>query len=181
MTIKFVFNKVFQLQWIALLVGASCSAQTFTNYAFNTAGNLIASGKNNYEWSVGESTAITTMLNDRVMLTNGLLQYSVDNQPQITTVPSFLPNEVKVGPNPITNVVEVNILHAEKGKHLVELLDNKGNQIRGVQINYSGMGAYQKWDIGGLPAGQYFINVRQAHAVNGRMVKQGTYQIVKTN
>ena len=61
------------------------------------------------------------------------------------------------------------------------LLDNKGNKIKGVQINYSGMGTYQKWDIDGLPAGQYFINVRQAHAVNGRMVKQGTYQIVKTN
>lgn len=169
------------MQWVALLIGMNCSAQIFTNYAFNTAGNLVSSGNNNYEWSVGESTAISTMLNDRLMLTNGLLQYCVENQPQINTVPSFLPNEVKVGPNPITNMVEVNILHAEKGMHLVELLDNKGNQIKGVQINYSGMGAYQKWDIGGLPAGQYFINVRQTHAVNGKLVKQGAYQIVKTN
>jgi hypothetical protein len=169
------------MQWVALLIGMNCSAQIFTNYAFNTAGNLVSSGNNNYEWSVGESTAISTMLNDRLMLTNGLLQYCVENQPQVNNVPSFLPNEVKVGPNPITNMVEVNILHAEKGMHLVELLDNKGNQIRGVQINYSGMGAYQKWDIGGLPAGQYFINVRQTHAVNGKLVKQGAYQIVKTN
>jgi hypothetical protein len=178
---NFVYNKIFQLQLIALLIGASCSAQTFTNHAFNTAGNQISIGKNNYEWSVGESSAITTMLNDRLMLTNGLLQYSVQNQPQITTVPSFLPNEVKVGPNPITTVVEVNILHAEKGKHSVELLDNKGNKIKGVQINYSGMGAYQKWDIDGLPAGQYFINIQQMHPVNGKLVKHGAYQIVKSN
>jgi hypothetical protein len=181
LNIKSVFNKIFQLQLVALLIGASCSAQTFTNHAFNSAGNQISSGKNNYEWSVGESTAVNTMLNNQLMLTNGLLQYSVQNQPQITTVPSFLPNEVKVGPNPITTVVEVNILHAEKGKHTVELLDNKGNKIKGVQINYSGMGAYQKWDIDGLPAGQYFINIQQMHAVNGKLVKQGAYQIIKSN
>lgn len=169
------------MQLIALLIGASCSAQILTNHAFNTAGNQLSSGKNNYEWSVGESTAVTTMLNNQLMLTNGLLQYSVQNQPQITSVPSFLPNEVKVGPNPITTIVEVNILHAEKGKHTVELLDNKGNKIKGVQINYSGMGAYQKWDISGLTSGQYIINVLLRHPVNGKLVKQGAYQIVKVN
>lgn len=181
MNIKFFFNKTFLLQTVALLIGFSCSAQILTNHAFNTAGNQLSSGKNNYEWSVGESTAITTMLNDRLMLTNGLLQYSVQNQPQINTLPSFLPNEVKVGPNPITNIVEVNVLPAEKGSLLIELLNNKGIQIKVVQINYSGMGAYQKWDIGGLTAGQYYINVLLKHPVNGKLVKQGGYQIVKAN
>ena len=169
------------MQLIALMIGFSCSAQILTNHAFNTAGNQLSSGKNNYEWSVGESTAITTMLNDRLMLTNGLLQYGVQNQPQISTVSSFSPNEVKVGPNPITNIVEVNILHAEKGLLLIELLNNKGNQIKVVQINYSGMGAYQKWDIGGLTSGQYIINVLLRHPVNGKLVRQGAFHIVKVN
>mgnify|MGYP000267934581 CR=1 FL=1 len=28
---------------------------------------------------------------------------------------------------------------------------------------------------------KHFINIQQTHAVNGRLVKQGAYQIVKTN
>jgi hypothetical protein len=175
------FNKKNYVLLISFFFVAASYAQTTTPYAVNSAGNLASIVKYNFEWSVGEATVITTMTNSKLMFTNGLLQYNVENQPQTNIVPSFLPNEVKVGPNPMTDVVEINILHAEKGKHLIELFDNKGNQIRGVQIDYSGMGAYQKWNIGGLPAGQYFINVRQTHWVNGRLVKKGAYQIVKVN
>jgi len=178
---KRIFNQKIQILLVGLLFGMTCSAQTIATYAVNSAGNLASIVKYNFEWSVGESTVITTMTNSKLMFTNGLLQYYVENQPQTNVVPSFLPNEVKVGPNPITDVVEINILHGEKGKVLIELLDNKGNKIKAIQINYSGMGAYQKWDIVGLPAGQYFINVRQTHAVNGKLVKKGAYQIVKLN
>ena len=176
-----ILNKKFFLQFIALLLGIACSAQTMAPYALNTAGSLVSNGKYSYEWSLGESTVITTMTNSTLMFTNGLLQYSVENQQEANIIPSFLPNEVKVGPNPLTSFLEVNILHANKGRHLIELLDNRGNQIKAAQLDYSGMGANQKWNIGGLPAGQYFINIRQTHSVNGRLVKKGVYQVVKIN
>ena len=181
MTIKFFFKKVFQLQLIALLVGASCSAQTFTNYAFNTAGNLITSGKNKYEWSVGESAAITTIGNSNLIVTNGLLQYNVENQTEINLAPSFLTNEIRMYPNPIKNELYINILHASKGNDMIELLDEKGTKLKEKIVVYNGMGALEIWNLAGLKAGQYFVNIRHTHPVTGRLIKKGAYKILKIN
>jgi len=178
---KRLSQKRIYLQFIALLFGMTCSAQTISTYAVNSAGNLISSGKYNYEWSVGESTVITTMNNSNLMFTNGFLQYNVQNQPSSSLIPTFLPDEVKVGPNPTINTVEINILQADKGKIQIELMDNRGNKIKVTQLDYVGLGAFEKWNLGGLPAGQYLINIRQTHAVNGRLIKNGAYQIVKVN
>jgi hypothetical protein len=178
---KRLLQKKIYLQLVALFFGMTCSAQTISTYAVNSAGNQISSGKYNYEWSVGESTIITTMNNSNLMFTNGFLQYNVQNQPASNLVPTFLPDEIKVGPNPTINMVEINILHAEKGKIQIELMDNRGNKIKVTQLDYVGLGAFEKWNLGGLPAGQYLINIRQTHAVNGRLIKNGAYQIVKVN
>lgn len=180
-TTKSLLQKKIYLQFLALLFGMTCSAQTISTYAVNSAGNLISSGKYNYEWSVGESTVITTMNNSNLMFTNGFLQYNVQNQPASSLVPTFLPEEIKVGPNPTINLVEINILHADKGKIQIELMDNKGNKIKVTQLDYVGLGAFEKWNLGGLPAGQYLINIRQRDPVHGRLLKKGAYQIVKVN
>jgi hypothetical protein len=178
---KRLLKKKIYLQLVALFFGMTCSAQTISTYAVNSAGNLISSGKYTYEWSVGESTVISTMSNSNLMFTNGFLQYNVQNQPASNLVPTFLPDEIKVGPNPTTNIVEINILHATKGKIQIELLDNWGNKIKAMQLDYVGLGVYEKWNVSGLPAGQYLINVRQTHPVHGRPIKKGAYQIVKVN
>jgi hypothetical protein len=43
------------------------------------------------------------------------------------------------------------------------------------------MGAIEKWNLSGLTAGQYFLNIRQMHPVNGRLVKKRAYKILKVN
>ena len=58
---------------------------------------------------------------------------------------------------------------------------NWGNKIKAMQLDYVGLGVYEKWNVSGLPAGQYLINVRQTHPVHGRPIKKGAYQIVKVN
>jgi hypothetical protein len=92
-----------------------------------------------------------------------------------------LSNEIRVYPNPVKNILDINILHANKGKHQIELLDAKGIKIKEVQLVYNGMGALEKWNLSGLPTGQYILNIRQMHSVNGRLVKKGAYKILKVN
>jgi hypothetical protein len=147
----------------------------------NVAGNSSTVGNYALEWSVGESAAITTMNNSNLLVTNGLLQYNVENQPEVNLIASFLPGEIRVYPNPVKNILHINILHANKGKHQIELLDVIGDKLKQVQLYYNGMGALESWNLSGLPAGQYILNIRQTHPVTGRLVKKGAYKILKIN
>jgi Secretion system C-terminal sorting domain len=147
----------------------------------NVAGQSSTVGNYALEWSVGESAAITTMNNNNLLVTNGLLQYNVENQPEVNLIASFLPGEIRIYPNPVKNILHINILHANKGKHQIELLDVIGAKLKQVQLYYNGMGALESWNLGGLPAGQYILNIRQTHPVTGRLVKKGAYKILKIN
>ena len=135
-----------------------------------------------FEWSVGESAAITTMGEANLMVTNGLLQYRPQMQTSATSlVASFTAYDIRVYPNPVKNNLSIDILHANNGKLQIALLDSKGTTIKTVQLDYNGMGAQEKWNLSGLAAGQYMVNIRQISPVTGRLVKKGAYKILKVN
>jgi hypothetical protein len=159
----------------------ACLAQLASPGTVNVSGESASFDKYRFEWSLGESVAITTMENSNLLVTNGFLQFNVQNQPAANLVKSFLSDEIRVYPNPVKNILEINILHANKGKHQIELLDAKGGKIKEVQLVYDGMGALEKWNLSGLPTGQYILNIRQMHPVNGRVVKKRAYKILKVN
>lgn len=176
------FKNFFCLQSISLLIGLVSSAQIKAPYAINIAGNQVTKGNYSIEWSVGESAATNIMDNsDLYLFTNGLLQYSVQNQTEKNLVPSFLTNEVVVYPNPVRNELHINILHASKGNDQLELLDEKGVKLKEKIVVYNGMGALENWNLSGLKAGQYFLNIRHTHPVTGRLIKKGAYKILKIN
>jgi hypothetical protein len=165
-----------------LLISLFSSAQSNYPYTVNVAGNQVTKGNYNIEWSVGESAAINTMdKSSLIVVTNGLLQYNVENQPETNLVPSFLSNEVRVYPNPVKNELYINILHASKGNDQIELLDAKGVKLKEKVVIYNGMGALENWNLSGLKAGQYFLNVRHTHPVTGKLIKKGAYKILKVN
>jgi hypothetical protein len=179
--LDYFFNKK-SLPLILLLFFVTAStAQTTAPYAVNIAGNQASVGNFNLEWSVGESAAITTMGNSNLIVTNGLLQNNVENQSESNKIGIFLPNEIKVYPNPVKNILDINILHANKGKHLIELFDAKGVKIKAVQLVYNGLGALESWNLSSLSAGQYILNIRQMHPTNGKQMKNGVFKILKIN
>jgi hypothetical protein len=81
----------------------------------------------------------------------------------------------------VKNILCINILHANKGKHQIELLDAKGNKIKQQQLIYNGMGALEKWNLSGLSTGLYILNIRQTDAVTGKLKKKGAFKITKVN
>lgn len=177
-----LINQKAELLFIFLLLNISCFAQINSPYAVNIAGNQVTNGNYAIEWSVGESAATNIMDNsDRYVFTNGLLQYSVQNQTETNLATSFLNNEIRVYPNPVKNELFINILHASKGNDLIELLDVKGTKLKEKIVVYSGMGALEIWNLAGLKAGPYFVNIRHTHPVTGILIKKGTYKILKIN
>ena len=182
MQLRKIFSTPFLLLFLASIVSFEIStAQIAYPYTVNIAGNQVTTGNYSIVWSVGESAAITTMGNSNLLVTNGLLQYNVENQPEMNMVASFLSNEVRVYPNPVKNELYINILHASKGNDQIELLDEKGTKLMEKIVVYNGMGALENWNLSGLKAGQYFLNIRHTHPVTGRLVKKGAYKILKVN
>jgi hypothetical protein len=173
----------FLLLFIAsIFCGSAATAQLSAPYAINIAGNQVTKGNYSVEWSVGESAAVNIMDNsDRYLFTNGLLQFSVQNQTENNLVASFLTNEIRMYPNPVKNELYINILHASKGNDMIELLDEKGVKLKEKIVVYNGMGALEIWNLAGLKAGQYFVNIRHTHPVTGRLIKKGAFKILKVN
>lgn len=159
----------------------ACFSQSMSPGTVNVSGETASFDNYRFEWSLGESAAITTMSNSNLLVTNGFLQFNVQNQPEANLVKSFLPDEIRVYPNPVKNILDINILHANKGKHQIELLDANGLKIKELQLNYNGMGALESWNLSGLPTGQYFLNIRQTDAVTGKLMKKGAFKIMKVN
>jgi hypothetical protein len=179
---KIFSTQFFLLFFISIFCGGAATAQLSTPYAINIAGNQVTKGNYSVEWSVGESAAINIMDNsDLYLFTNGLLQYSVQNQTENNLVASFLTNEIRMYPNPIKNELYINILHASKGNDMIELLDEKGVKLKEKIVVYNGMGALEIWNLAGLKAGQYFVNIRHTHPVTGRLIKKGAFKILKVN
>jgi hypothetical protein len=165
-----------------LLIGSLSSAQSLYPYTVNSAGNQVAINKYSIEWSVGESSAVDIMdNNDQYLFTNGFLQYNVENQKADNLIPSFLSNEIRLYPNPVRNELSINLLHASKGNHQIELLDAKGSKLKEIQIKYNGMGALENWNLSGLKAGHYFLNIRHTDGVTGKLKKNGVFKILKVN
>jgi len=180
--IKLIFLIIFS-QFTQLVLGQ----KIFTS-AINTTGESKKLSQQDprfagftFEWNVGESAAVTSMQTDDLLFTNGLLQYRFEQLLENSLVATFLADEVKVAPNPVKDLVEINILHGLKGKLVIELIDNKGNKLKQVQLQYNGTGLFEKWNLSGLTAGQYFISIRQLHPVTGRITKSISYPIVKMN
>jgi hypothetical protein len=187
-------NLVFRLflKLFFLFIFSPCTQQVLGQKIFTSTINTTGETKKlsqldprfagfTFEWNVGESAAVTSMQNDQLLFTNGLLQYRFEQQLENSRVATFLADEVKVGPNPLKDIVEINMLHGLKGKLIIELVDNKGNKLKNVQLQYNGTGLFEKWNLSGLTAGQYFISINQLDPITGRVVKSGAYQIVKMN
>lgn len=187
-------NLVFRLflKLLFLFIFSPCTQQVLGQKIFTSTINTTGEAKKlsqldprfagfSFEWNVGESAAVNTMEKDQLLFTNGLLQYRFEQLLENSLAASFLPDELKVGPNPVKDIVEINILHGLKGRLIIELVDNKGNKLKEVQLQYNGTGLFEKWNLSGLIAGQYFISIRQLHPITGRVIKSISYPIVKMN
>jgi hypothetical protein len=164
-----------------LLFSLFSTAQSIYPSTVNATGQSSSFGNFRFEWSVGESAAINTMSSSNLLVTNGLLQYYVENQPDHNIIANWLPSEVTVYPNPVRNILEINILHSIVGKEKIELFDIKGGKLMEKQFEYTGMGVLEKLNLSGLTAGQYILSIQQISPITGRVFKKGTYKILKIN
>jgi hypothetical protein len=163
-----------------LLAGSIVTGQNISAAIENCAGKTSAVGDFSLAWSVGESSVITTMENSHLILTNGLLQQYSKINSDFNVVGNFLLNDVTIYPNPVKSILNINMLHPDNGNYQLELLDIIGQKVKEVKFDNSGMIITEKWNLSGLPAGSYILNIRLINQT-GELMKKGAYKIFKLN
>ncbi len=175
-------------------------AQTISPFIVNAAGKSAVFSNYRFEWSVGESMAINTMYNNDMIVTNGLLQDYIENQEiinvitswnrpvdiipslnqsSINIISSWLPDEVKIFPNPVISVLEVSIINKRIGPNQLQLFDMNGKKIMEKKFESNGFGSFEKLDLSGLPPGLYVLSIQEISLVTGKVLKSGAFKIIK--
>lgn len=170
-----------------LFCKVAASQSLFTS-TLNTSGNYKKLSQNDlrfpnysFEWSVGESAIISTNRSSNFLVTHGLLQGYLLNDPQVPSNGFWYPDEIKLYPNPIINDFTVDILTAAKGVVFFNLYDIKGIMLSQRSINYQGIGQTEHFNISHLPSGNYLLRVgiKGFSESGGNIIKQGVFKIIK--
>jgi hypothetical protein len=80
----------------------------------------------------------------------------------------------------VKSILNINMLHPDNGNYQLELLDIIGQKVKEVKFDNSGMIITEKWNLSGLPAGSYILNIRLINQT-GELMKKGAYKIFKLN
>ena len=136
-----------------------------------------------FEWSVGESTIVTTNTTGNFQVTHGLLQGYLLIDPMVPESGIWFPDEIKIYPNPVVTDFTLELLSSVKGVVEFRLFDTKGTTIFTRSINYQGTGQTERFSIGYLPSGYYLLRVttKGFPEVGGYLLKQGGFKIIKVN
>lgn len=159
------------------------------NYSstINISGGTNTLGNFTLEWNVGESADITTMQSGNYMLTNGLLQFStLGNQisPSLDdklATESWLANEIKIYPNPFKTNLEIVFSNNQSGMVKMTIFDMNNHFIASKSFEHQGVTNSQKWGLNQLAAGQYILQIQQTNSISGKIIKNGTFKIIKLN
>jgi hypothetical protein len=134
-----------------------------------------------FEWSVGESSIITTNAATNFQVNHGLLQGFLLVDPLVPSTGVWFPDEIKIYPNPVVTDFTLELLTSVKGIVEFALIDMKGALIYQRSISYQGIGQTERFNIGHLPSGNYLLRVGiKGFPENGGFVlKQGAFKIIK--
>ena len=160
-----------------------CSAQMVLPSTLNASGATVNKGYYSFDWSIGESTAVSTLTNGNLMVTQGVLQYHSGNVVDKNVGMIWFPNEVKLFPNPVRNILEINFKHLVPGSLHFELFNNAGQLLWQKDALYNGVSLIEKLNMSGMPAGTYTLYLYQSDTPNSlrKNYKRGAFKIVKIN
>lgn len=181
---RFMFSlKKINVLIFSLIFSVCSYAQTVLPSTLNAAGATASKGYYSFDWSIGESTAITTIAKGNLMLTQGVLQYQPGNVVDKCLAMIWFPNEVRLFPNPVQNFLEVDFKHLVPGTIHLDLLSKSGQVLWQTNLDYNGVSRIEKLNMSGLPAGTYTLYILQDRVPDNyglkKCYKRAAFKIVK--
>ena len=162
---------------ILLLLGATVqtNAQSIGPSTLNATGGTTIIGANEFEWSVGEMTMVSTFTGTGIVVTQGVLQPH-DASPS-SVINNSLAEHLQVFPNPATSVVNVQYASAAQGTLSYQLMDLSGKVIETGITDVKQGTTTERISVSSLPSATYLLEV----IVNktGAAAESASYKIQK--
>ena len=143
----------------------------------NATGGSATIGSNNFEWSVGEMTMVSTFTAPGIVVTQGVLQPD-DNTTGVVNA-NALNDKVHVFPVPTSAVLNVQYSFATKGTLSCRLTDAAGKAILTRTVSVSPGNDQQQLNIATLPAANYMLEV--TYKTDDAKEQQTTFKVQKLN
>ncbi len=150
-------KKVVLLIPLALAAITGANAQSVGPATLNATGGSKTIGTQEFEWSVGEMTMVSTFAGSNVIVTQGVLQPSaamagVANLPGLT-------DQLQVFPNPASSVVNFRYTSAMEGALSYRLIDMTGKVISSQTMKVKQGTNEQQVDLTSLACATYFLEI----------------------
>jgi hypothetical protein len=141
----------------ALAIIANVNAQSIGPATLNATGGSKIIGTNEFDWSVGEMTMISTFTTSNVIVTQGILQPS----DAMTGVPhtSILADHLQVFPNPVSSVITIHYSSPAAGTLEYRLLDMTGKVMANQTVEINQGINDQQIDMSSLACAAYILEV----------------------
>ncbi len=142
---------------LASIGGISIRAQSVTPTAINAAGGSGIIGSNEFDWSIGEMTMVSTFTGSSVIVTQGVLQR---HESAVVSIPSSeLSKQLKVFPNPVTSFVNIQYTATQTGLLTYQLFDMTGKRIKTKAAEVKQGITTVQVDLSGLASASYMLEV----------------------
>lgn len=163
---------------VGLFLSLGAYSQSVTPATLNATGGTNFFTFYRFEWSFGESMAITTMATPNLIVTNGVLQPGTHNPATINNTSEWDHDEIRILPNPTQNKLEIDFFSKQQGKVTLNLIDESGRFLAQRQFDYFGTGRIEIWNLDQYPSGLYFLNI-SLNPTGTSVAKKGSYRVVK--
>ena len=150
-------KKSFLLIPLALAASFTLRAQSVAPFTLNSAGNTAPIGSNEFDWSVGEMTMVSTFTASNIIVTQGLLQPAHIAAENVVRTPPLA--GLKVFPNPATSLVNIEYASAGEGTLSYKLLDLNGKVINTQTVSFNTGTTLEKINVAELACSTYMLEV----------------------
>jgi hypothetical protein len=158
-------KKLILLIPLALIASVNIRAQSVAPGTLNSAGNTKTIGGNEFDWSVGEMTMVSTFTTPGIIVTQGVLQPD-DYLPEGIQKTDGLVKQLQVFPNPATSVVNIKYSSSGNGSLSYRLMDMNSKIITTKTTNVAQGTTLEKVNVADLACATYMLEVT-VNAGNG--------------
>jgi type IX secretion system substrate protein len=150
-------KKSFFLIPLALAASYGIRAQSVAPFTLNSLGNTTTIGSNEFDWSVGEMTMVSTFTNSGIIITQGLLQPAHIAAENVGNIQPL--SGLKVFPNPATSLVNIEYASPGQGTLSYRLIDLAGKVINTQTISVASGTTLEKLNVAELACATYMLEV----------------------
>ena len=145
--------------FFSLVTFGSVQAQTTSPFTINSMGGTGTLNGNIYDWSFGEMTLVNTSFTANLIVTQGVLQPSVDSIAAGIHSPVTQPQPVKVYPNPAQNIICFESDYKTASRLQYDVIDVSGKIVTSKKTNTGAGYNKQTITLTALPAGIYMLRI----------------------